>query len=174
LNPVDLYQKVYRAQGQQKIPSIRSSEIKVRLPGSDQPLEAEVITQDRDLGLAWLQIKEAPKGLPFVDLNEARDPRVGEHGYAIGLISEEFDYAPYIARVRVQGKIEVPYKAFVVDAAGALVFDGEGKAIGFSVLQIDSRPNYGAGAEYRSFATLIGGAKLKALQAQVNALKKSK
>jgi len=170
LNPTDMYQKVYRSQGDGKIPNMRSSEIKVRVPGSDQPLEATVVTQDRDLGLAWLKIKSPPKSLIYVDLAKAVDPKVGQKAYSVGLISEEFDYAPFIQETRVQGAITVPYKAFVTNQPGTMLFAENGTPIGFTVLRIDGTSNMSAGGNYRMFATMIGGARLKALQQRVQAI----
>jgi len=170
LNPTDMYQKVYRSQGDGKIPNMRSSEIKVRLPGSDQPLEATVVTQDRDLGLAWLKIKSPPKNLTFVNLAKADDPKVGQKAYSVGLISEEFDYAPFIQETRVQGEIAVPYKAFVTDRPGTMLFAEDGTPLGFTVLRIDGTSNMSAGGNYRMFATMVGGARLKALHQRVQAI----
>ena len=170
LNPTDMYQKVYRSQGDGQVPNMRSSEIKVRLPGSDQPLEATVVTQDRDLGLAWLKIKSPPKSLIFVDLMRAADPKVGQKAYSVGLISEEFDYAPYIQETRVQGEIAVPYKAFVTDQPGTMLFAEDGTPLGFTVLRIDGTSNMSAGGNYRMFATMVGGARLKALHQRVQAI----
>ncbi len=167
LNPTDLYQKVYRESGEGTIPPWRSSELKVRLPGSDQPLEASVVTQDRDLGLAWLQIKNPPKNLQYVDLNAARDPDVGQRAYVVSVIAEEFDYAPYAEETRVQGKIDVPYRAFITDQPGKMLFDAKGTPLGFAVLRIDGSANMSSGGNYRMFATMIGGARLKELQARV-------
>jgi hypothetical protein len=170
LNPTDMYQKVYRSQGDGQVPNMRSSEIKVRLPGSDQPLEATVVTQDRDLGLAWLKIKSPPKGLTHVDLSKAMDPKVGQKAYSVGLISEEFDYAPYIEETRVQGEISVPYKAFVTDQPGTMLFAEDGTPLGFTVLRIDGTSNMSAGGNYRMFATMVGGARLQALQKRVQSI----
>jgi hypothetical protein len=172
LNPTDMFQKIYRSSGDGQMPNMRSSEIKVRLPGSDEPLEAEVVTQDRDLGVAWLKIKQPPTGLEFVDLNQARDPTVGQQAYVMGVISEEFDYAPFVDETRIQGKIEVPYKAFIADQPGKMLFDGNGAPIGFAVLHIDGTANMSSGGNYRMFATVVGGARLKELNARVKKLVK--
>jgi hypothetical protein len=170
LNPTDMFQKVYRSQGDGQVPNMRSSEIKVRLPGSDQPLDAVVVTQDRDLGLAWLRIKTPPKDLSFVDLSTAVEPKVGQKVFSVGLISEEFDYAPYVEESHVQGRIEVPYKAYVTDLPGAMLFAESGRPVGFAVLRIDGTSNMSAGGNYRMFATMIGGERLKMLQQRVAAL----
>lgn len=172
LNPTDMFQKVYRNQGDGQVPNMRSSEIKVRLPGSDQPLEATVVTQDRDLGVAWLKIKSPPKNLPFVDLAKAIDPNVGQRAYVVGVIAEEFDYAPFVDETRIQGKIEVPYKAFISDQPGKMLFASNGTPIGFAVLRIDGTSNMSAGGNYRMFATVVGGARLKELDQRVRALSK--
>lgn len=170
LNPTDMFQKVYRSQGDGQVPSMRSSEIKVRLPGSDQPLEAAVVTQDRDLGVAWLKIKSPPKDLPFVNLATAVDPSVGQRAYVVGVIAEEFDYAPFVDETRIQGRIDVPYKAFISDQPGKMLFARDGTPIGFAVLRIDGTSNMSAGGNYRMFATVVGGARLKDLDARVRAL----
>jgi hypothetical protein len=172
LNPTDMFQKVYRNQGDGQVPNMRSSEIKVRLPGSDQPLDATVVTQDRDLGVAWLKIKSPPKNLPFVDLKTAIDPSVGQRAYVVGVIAEEFDYAPFVDETRIQGSIDVPYKAFISDQPGKMLFANDGTPIGFAVLRIDGTSNMSAGGNYRMFATVVGGARLKELDQQVHDLSK--
>jgi hypothetical protein len=172
LNPTDMFQKIYRNAGDGQMPNMRSSEIKVRLPGSDEPLEAQVITQDRDLGVAWLKIKLPPSDLEYVDLGKALDPIVGQKAYVVGVIAEEFDYAPFLDETRIQGKIEVPYKAFIADQPGKMLFDANGRPIGFAVLRIDGTANMSAGGNYRMFATVVGGARLKDLQERVRKLVK--
>ena len=173
LNPGDLYQKIYRNQGEAQPPAWRSSELKVRLPGSDQPLEASVETQDRDLGVAWLRIKNPPANLSFVDLSKATDPRVGQRAYVVSVVAEEFDYAPYLEETRVQGKIEVPYRAFITDQPGKMLFSTDGTPLGFAVLRIDGAANMSTGGNYRMFATVVGGERLRELQQRVLELARS-
>jgi hypothetical protein len=170
LNPTDMYLRVYRNQGDGQVPNVRSSEIKVRLPGSDQPLEASVVTQDRDLGLAWLRIKNPPKALAFVDLSQAVNPVVGQDAYVVGVVSEEFDYAPFIEQTHIQGETKVPYKAYVTDQPGKMLFASDGTPIGFAVLRIDGTSNMSAGGNYRMFATMIGGERLRELNQRVQAM----
>lgn len=170
LNPTDMFQKVYRNQGDGQVPNMRSSEIKVRLPGSDQPLDAVVVTQDRDLGVAWLKIKTPPGKLPHVSLSKARDPVIGQKAYVVGVIAEEFDYAPFVDETRIQGRIEVPYKAFISDQPGKMLFSAQGVPLGFAVLRIDGTSNMSAGGNYRMFATVVGGARLKELDERVRKL----
>jgi hypothetical protein len=173
LNPTDMFMKVYQSQGDGQVPNMRSSAMKVRLPGSDQPLDAEVVSQDRDLGLAWLKIKKPPKNLAYVDLANALNPVIGQEAFVVGVISEEFDYAPYIEPTRIQGKIEVPYKAYITDQPGKMLFSASGVPLGFAVLRIDGTANMSAGGNYRMFATMIGGERLKELHLRVQAMANS-
>ncbi|MDR7452300.1 MAG: hypothetical protein QN114_10515, partial [Armatimonadota bacterium] len=49
-------------------PVAKSSEFRVRLPGDEEWLVADLVTRDTELGLAWLRLREPPSGLGFVDL----------------------------------------------------------------------------------------------------------
>ena len=172
INPTDLYGKLLQSRSGEAPPAMHAADFFVRIPGSDEPLAAKVLTQDRDLGIAWLKISKPPAVMAFVDLAPATDPYVGQRAYVLGLIAEEFDYAPFVEQARITGEIKVPYSAFVTDKAGKMFFSKAGVPLGFSVLRIEPRSNMSTGIEYQTYATLLGGERLNALHQRV--LAKSK
>src|SRR4029079_19590229 len=49
-------------------PVAKSSEFRIRLPGSDDWLPADLVTRDSQLGLAWLRMRGSAAALGLVDL----------------------------------------------------------------------------------------------------------
>lgn len=172
INPMDLYGKLVQSRSGEAPPSVHSADFLVRIPGSDEPLVAKVVTQDRDLGVAWLKIQQPPAPMAYVDLSIAVDPTVGQQAYVLGMIAEEFDYAAFVERARIIGDIKVPYAAFITDKSQKMLFSKTGVPLGFSVMRIEPRNSISTGFEYLSYATLVGGERLKNLHQRV--LAKSK
>lgn len=164
LNPSDQLKELMSGQAD-SIPTIKSSEFNVRLPGSDEPLQAEVLTQDRDFGLAWLRLKGKGRrvDLPSVDLKRGRDPQVGELAFVLNLVSELYGYAPYVAEVQVQGRIRVPYEAFVTNAFGKMLFDRKGRPLGYAVQRVSGNPNLMGSGGLKVFGVLIPSSRLAEL-----------
>lgn len=167
INPMDLYGKLLQSRTGEAPPAVNSADFFVRIPGSDEPLRAKVVTQDRDLGIAWLKIEKPPAPMAYVDLSIARDPKVGQNAYVIGMIAEEFDYAAFVERAHITGEIRIPYAAFIADQSQKMVFSNTGVPLGFSVMRIEPRNSISTGAEYQSYATLVGGERLKNLHQRV-------
>lgn len=145
------------------IPNIKSSEFLVRVPGADEPLHAQVLTQDRDFGLAWLRLVGSGTALQPINLGEGRDPEVGEAAFVLNQVSELFAYAPYVARVDVQGRIDVPYAAYVTNAAGKLLFDRRGRPLGYAVQRVGGNPNLVGSGGFKAFGVLIPTSRLREL-----------
>ena len=167
INPTDLYGKLLQSRSGEAPPAMNAADFFVRIPGSDEPLAAKVLTQDRDLGIAWLKITKPPSTMAYVDLSAAEDPFVGQKAYVLGLIAEEFDYAPFVEQARITGEIKVPYSAFITNQAGKMLFSKAGVPLGFSVMRIEARSNMSAGIEFKVYSTLLGGSRLHALHQRV-------
>lgn len=164
LNPTDQLKELMAGQSEAgSLPNIKSSEFNIRLPGMDEPLPAEVLTQDRDFGLAWLRLKRSGVKLQSIDLKKGRDPQVGEQAYVLNLVSELYGYAPYVAEVQVQGRIRVPYEAFVTNAFGKMLFDQKGRPLGYSVQRLSGNPNLMGNGGMKIFGVLIPASRLREL-----------
>jgi hypothetical protein len=164
LNPGDQLRELMASDSNAgNIPNIKSSEFLVRLSGADEPLNARVLTQDRDLGLAWLVLDDAAKSPRGVSLASGRDPKVGETAYVLNQVSELFAYAPFVARVEIQGRIEIPYQAFVTNAAGKMLFDAKGRSLGYSVQRVSGNPSLIASGGFKAFGVLIPNSRLREL-----------
>ena len=168
LNPADQLRELMASDpgAGAAIPNIKSSEFLVRVPGVDEPLHAQVLTQDRDFGLAWLRLDASHAALRAIDLADGRDPEVGQAAFVLNQVSELFGYAPFVARVDVQGRIEVPYGAFVTNAAGKLVFDRQGRPLGYSVQRVAGNPNLIGSGGFKAFGVLIPTSRLRELTAR--------
>ena len=59
----------------------------------------------------------------------------------VGVVAEEFDYAPFVDETRIQGRINVPYQVFISDQPGKMLFSQTGVPLGFAVLRIDGTTN---------------------------------
>jgi Trypsin-like peptidase domain len=158
LNPSELFRSVL-GEGSTP-PNMRSSEFKVRLPGQGEPLRAEVVNQDKDVGVAWLRISNPVKKLPFVDLAKAREPLIGEAAYSIGLVGESNAYAAFVEENRVMGKVEVPFKGYIVAPAARILFGADGRPIGYAVIRYTGAANLAAMGGFKSFAILLPGPRL--------------
>lgn len=168
LNPTDQLKELMAGnEGGFSIPNIKSSEFNIKLPGSDEPLKAEVLTQDRDFGLAWLRLSGSRDlDLKSVDLKRGRDPQVGELAFVLNLVSELYGYAPYVAEVQVQGRIRVPYEAFVTNAMGKMLFDRKGRPLGYAVQRVSGNPNLVGSGGLKVFGVLIPASRLSELTAR--------
>lgn len=170
LDPAKPYEVMYRDMGMEStLPRVTSSEFQVRLPGRSERYEARLVSRDADLGLAWLQLGAPPKDLPWVDLTQGATPRLGQRGLVLSLASEQYDFAPFVTEVRVQGEIQVPYRAMIVTWPNKLIFNTELQPIGFGVLNLAGRPGMLASGGMKSFAVLVPNERLVELTARVRA-----
>ena len=168
LDPAKPYEVMYRDMGMEStLPRVSSGEFQVRLPGRSERFEAKLLSRDADLGLAWLQLTAPPADLPWVDLAKGAAPRLGQRGLVLSLASEQYDFAPYVTEVRLQGEIQVPYPAMIVTWPNKLVFNTELQPIGFGVLNLAGRPGMLASGGMKSFAVLIPNARLLELTTRV-------
>ena len=88
---------------------------------------------------------------------------MGEQAYVLNLVSELYGYAPYVAEVQVQGRIRVPYEAFVTNAFGKMLFDQKGRPLGYSVQRISGNPNLMGNGGMKVFGVLIPATRLREL-----------
>jgi len=164
LDPKALFRQILPESQAQGLPgNMRSSEFKVRRAGQGEPMRADVLTQDKDLGIAWLKIKNPQSDLPFVDFSKLREPRVGEPAFSIALGGENNAFAPYVEENRVRGRVEVPFKGYVVAPVARLLFGADLKPIGYAVVRFSGSPSMAALGGFKSYSILLPGPRLAEL-----------
>lgn len=162
LNPTDLFRQI-SGEGSSMPNNMRSNEFRVRMPGRGEPLRATVVTQDTDAGIAWIKLGNPPKDLRFVDLRRAREPKIGEPAYSIGLVGENNAFAPFIEENRVMGRVEVPFPGYIVAPAARILFGSDGRPLGYGVIRYAGMPNMAAMGAFKSFAVMVPGPRLQEL-----------
>lgn len=108
----------------------RSSGFRVRLPGSDEWRDADLVTRDTELGLAWLRVRGG-SGLPHIDFTELAEPAPGRLFYTLLRTSDEWGAVPVVRPGMVLGETRVPRRTLLVDGMPGLAFDAEGRPMGY-------------------------------------------
>jgi len=108
----------------------RSSGFRVRLPGSDEWREADLVTRDSELGLAWLRVRGV-SGQPFIDFAEVAEPVPGRRFYTLLRTSDEWGAVPVVRPGMVLGETRVPRRTLLVDGMPGLAFDAGGLPMGY-------------------------------------------
>lgn len=134
---------------------LESRDFRVRFDGQDTPLDAEALTSDPDLGIAWLRLT-APKAAagdgkaaqapastaapkyPFTDLSIDASAAPGQAYYVIERLEDRFGGAPIISWGVLIGEVKVPRPAHLAMGAIGLGFSAEGKVLGYVVADLDS------------------------------------
>ena len=138
--------------GEQKASfKLESRDFRVRFDGEDTPIEAEALSSDPDLGIAWLRVKteraaEAGADTPdtttakpyaYVDLDKSADAAPGQAYYVIERLEDRFGGAPIISWGVLIGEVSVPRRAFMATGAIGLGFSAEGSVLGFVVADLE-------------------------------------
>ncbi len=139
---------------------LESRDFRVRFDGEDTPMEAEALSSDPDLGIAWLRLKPAksaepslpneeakanavskPAALappyPAIDLSNDAEAAPGQAYYVIERLEDRFGGAPIISWGVLVGEVNVPRKAHMATGAIGLGFSAEGKVLGFVVADLE-------------------------------------
>lgn len=128
---------------------LETRDFRVRLAGQDTPLEAEALTSDADLGVAWLRIKapapiaDAPEteqapGYPAIRLGDTADAAPGQAYYVIERLDDRYGGAALVSWGVIVAEVSVPRPAHVTTGALGLGFSAEGKVLGYVVADLDS------------------------------------
>ncbi|MFN8902517.1 MAG: hypothetical protein ACK5VV_10705 [Lysobacteraceae bacterium] len=107
-----------------------SSGFRVRLPGSDEWREADLVTRDTELGLAWLRVRDA-RGLPYIRFEELAEPAPGRVFYTLLRTSDEWGAVPLVRPGMILGETRVPRSTLLVDGMPGLAFDAAGRPMGY-------------------------------------------
>jgi hypothetical protein len=134
---------------------LESRDFRVRFAGRDTPIEAEALSSDPDLGIAWLRVLPeksvaVPKGAsdadaaavatsyPAVDLHDDAAAASGQAYYVIERLEDRFGGAPIISWGVLIGEVTVPQRAHVATGAIGLGFSAEGKILGYVVADLSA------------------------------------
>jgi hypothetical protein len=122
--------------------SIEPQNIKVVIGTDPTEFDAEIITRDSDLDLAWLRIKTTDdKRFTALDLSDSTDCRLGQKLVMVDRMNKYFDRAPVVEEFRIAGITTKPRRLYVPNTelgSGycAPIFTMDGKFIGVKILQI--------------------------------------
>ncbi len=128
---LDFNQLAGANQGQGTAPVAKSSDFRVRLPGSEDWRAADLVTRDSELGLAWLRLREVPAGLGFVDLAQGVRAEPGMVFFSLMRTSDEWGGVPVFRPGLVLGETRTPRAALLVDGVPGLAFSSDGRPMGY-------------------------------------------
>ncbi len=117
------------------------SDLKVLIGDDHEGVDAELIARDTELDLAWIRIREPrSEGYDHVDFSQAGVCAVGDTVRGVRRMAKYFDRVPVVSEARVAAVTKKPRTLLVPSAAlgtlGLPVYDGDGRVIGVSVLQV--------------------------------------
>lgn len=141
--------------------SLRPREIKIILPGETEGLDAEVVVRDRELDLAWLRITaptEEPRKLPSISFKNDTKPTLGQPLVQVWKLDKFYDRAPYVSEGRVASIVSKPRDLFIAGGEitiGLPVFDLNGNAMGFGILQLPDEDEMSAMASSNPYTRAI-------------------
>ncbi|KAA2286136.1 hypothetical protein [Arenimonas fontis] len=127
----------------QAAPMATSSEFRVRLPGSEEWLDADLVTRDGELGLAWLRLRETPGKLPFVDLSQGARAEPGMVFFSLLRTSDEWGGVPVFRPGLVLGETRTPTFRLLVDGVPGMAFSHDGRPMGFVDVDLASLARQG-------------------------------
>lgn len=135
--------------------SLRASEFRVLVAGSEEWLPASFVTRAPDLELAWLRLDKAPEGLKPLDLDRVAKPAVGDRFLTVSRSGEHFGHAVYVRQGRVAGEVRLPRRAFIVDSIAGLAVDAEGRFVGVVDLDMGFMRNRSFSMDMGDFMMLL-------------------
>jgi len=119
---------------------IKIRDVKVLLGNDPKEWSAVIVARDKTLDLAYVQILDLEgKTLPAIDLEQGRDPKIGDNLFGVTRNGRGFDYAPAIRRLYVTSRIESPRLFWDFNGefqeSGLPVFDAGGRPVAVIVNQ---------------------------------------
>jgi len=112
-------------------PVAKSSDFRIRLSGSDDWLPADLVTRDSQLGLAWLRLRQAGRGLGYVDLADGVRAEPGMIFFSLMRTSDEWGGVPVFRPGRIMGETHTPRTVLLVDGVPGLAFSADGRPMGY-------------------------------------------
>jgi S1-C subfamily serine protease len=128
-------------------PSPVPTEIKVLVGEDTQGVKGKFLARDTELGLAWIQIEEAPKSpYTFIDFSKGADAGVGDEVVYISRMGTFFDRAPLVTEGSISATVNKPRHLLLPSIAiaaqrerGLPMFDPKGNVVGISTLVLPER-----------------------------------
>lgn len=126
---------------------LETRDFRVRFSGEDTPVEAEALTSDADLGVAWLRIKPAgtsadasktPASYRALDLAQSALAAPGQAYYVIERLADRFGGEPIVSWGVLVGEVKVPRPGFIATGSMGLGLSAEGKVLGYVVADMES------------------------------------
>lgn len=94
------------------------SDFRVTFPGDTKEYAAILGASDSKVGLAFIRIKDLEgKEIHPLTVDTSADPAVGDLLYGVSRLPQGFDFAPWVADVRVSGKIQKPRELWNIEGA---------------------------------------------------------
>lgn len=94
------------------------SDFRVTFPGDTKEYPAILGASDSKVGLAFLRIKDLEgKEIHPLAVDASADPAIGDVLYGVSRLPQGFDFAPWVADVRVSGKIQKPRELWNIEGA---------------------------------------------------------
>ncbi|MFZ4430910.1 MAG: S1 family peptidase [Phycisphaerales bacterium] len=122
-------------------PTPTPTDIKVLIGEDTQGVDAKFMARDSELGLAWVQLSEAPaKPLAFVDLTKSSEGKTGEAIVQVSLMGKFFDRVPMVSTGEIASVVKKPRELYIPSiglAAGEMglpVFNAAGSLLGVTTL----------------------------------------
>ena len=112
-------------------PVAKSSEFRVRLADGEDWLPADLVTRDAELGIAWLRMRNAPAGLPYIDLSKGEKGEPGMVFFSLLRTSDEWGGVPVFRPGRVMGETRTPKTMLLVDGVPGVAFSADGHPMGY-------------------------------------------
>lgn len=113
------------------LPTAKSGQFRVRLPGSDAWQPADLVTRDTELGIAWLRLRHHQGKLSYVDFTDTARVDVGTQLFTVMRTSDQFGAVPIVRAGYVLGETNSPRHEWLVDGAPGIAFNGDGKPAGY-------------------------------------------
>src|SRR5207342_3521255 len=107
-------------------PVAKSSDFRIRLPGSDDCLPADLVTRDSQLGLAWLRLRHPAATLAYVNLADGVRAEPGMVFFSLMRTSDEWGGVPVFRPGRIMGETRTPRSVLLVDGVPGLAFSADG------------------------------------------------
>lgn len=152
--------------------SVKIRDIKVLLGSDPKEWAGVIVARDSTLDLAYVQILDLEgKALAAIDLEQGREPRVGENLFGVTRNGRGFDYAPALRRLYVSSRIESPrlFWDFTGEfgESGLPAFDLEGTPVGVIVNQQSAEgADEGGGSHQDTFLLPLSAVSKSLMQAR--------
>lgn len=117
-------------------------EIKVVFEREEKEYDAALVATDKKVNLAFVKVKDLEgREVRVIDFSSPAGLSVGAGVHQVGRMAKGYDYAPYVMRSVVNGRLKKPRKAWMLDGSVSLtglpVFDGAGMVAGV-LTELDS------------------------------------